>query len=224
MRWYEFFCLYCLVWATRGATPFGQNRLGNTVWATPFGQHRLGNDQCLCLARNVQHRGVHADLALGQCLLQAGVTPTDSRDVVGGGGERFNVFNPVLSARGPSALQPWYTQYKANLGFKVSGGAGCCAAGSISFHYTEAAEARVLDALLHSRDSRGDRGNPDGPAGAGSGGSVAASDVQEWLGKYPHDWSEMGGYGAIPETAADHVWALLLGKMRPHLAALEGLA
>ena len=153
------------------------------------------HSQAACRARS----GLGMDLLVAECLREGGVAPRDTRDAAGG--ERFNAFGPVRSARGD--VHSWYRDYsRAATGADLHKGVACCAADAVAFHYVERAEALAMDALLHRRP-------PFEEANALTPTQLAAL--------WPSDWNVIGGYSAQVEPAKDAhdgVWDLLLRKIK----------
>ena len=136
------------------------------------------------------------DVGVTTCFTAAGMRPNvtvDSRQR-----QRFHMYGVKRTVGGK--FDKWATDYSNNIGEPVRGGADCCAPDSVTFHYVEGPEARVVDAILHGQ------------------AAWSAMTPADRLARWPKN---VGGYSEPPELGDVDVWKLLLSGLRPPLVRFE---
>ena len=101
----------------------------------------------------------------------------------------FHAFGPVRRVNGN--IDDWFKEYHQNYyGRPPASGVDCCATDTVSFHYIEGPESRIIHAVL---------ANP-----AKYKGMTRAERHDAWP-----EQGEVSGYSETPELEDDAAWKLL---------------
>jgi len=150
---------------------------------------RSGNRGSCNSATVDQWHNVNLAVTLSKCFQGLGVVPVKQAAKE----HMFHCYGPVRTVRG--AQDDWFSNYHLNK-FKVrpAKGADCCSAQSVSFHYQEAQEIRVIwDILQHQRNYR-------------------VLTMEERKNRWPLQ-RHVSAYSSVPGSEDHELWHLMLTKL-----------